>query len=143
MSPVSNEPSFATMRCTVLSLFLQATVPAVAIVAGLGLNDCDPAVVVMLTVTEADVPPPPEGLGLVGLPPPPSPPHAPAASAMARAIPHEERVHMIDPPFRSSQGKKRTSTHLRDAYGSGGFVPGGLPTVLTSAVNPFVKQQPT
>ena len=88
---------------------MTSTVPAVAIVAGLGLNDCDPAVVVMLTVAEADVPPPPEGLGLVGLPPPlpPHAPAAPAASAMASAIPpHEERVHMIGPPFQSKRGQE-------------------------------------
>src|SRR6188472_1244414 len=124
ISPVSNEPSFATMRCTALSRFAQATVPAVAIEAGLGLNDCDPAVVVMLTIAEADVLLPPEGLGLVGLPPPP-PPHAPAASAMASAIPpHEKRVHMISPPlFDRREGKKRTSGTSARCCGSGGYFP--------------------
>src|SRR6188472_327246 len=116
ISPVSNEPSFATMRCTALSRFAQATVPAVAIEAGLGLNDCDPAVVVMLTIAEADVLLPPEGLGLVGLPPPP-PPHAPAASAMASAIPpHEKRIHMISPPFSiEERARSEPAGHLRVA----------------------------
>jgi hypothetical protein len=107
MSPVSNDPSLAMIRCRAPSRLTQVTVPAVTIAAGLGVNDCDPAVAVMVTVTGVDAPTPAEELGLVGVPPPPSLPHATAVMGMARAIPpHEERIHMIRLSFRKGDAQE-------------------------------------
>lgn len=51
MSPLSNEPSFMTMRWTVLSLLRHTTRLPCAMGAGLGLNDWSFLWPMMLTVT--------------------------------------------------------------------------------------------
>jgi hypothetical protein len=67
MLPVSNELSFATMRCTVPSPFCQATVSGAPGYTGFGLKDWLPRSPTMLTVAEGGV-----GVGVgdgLGLPP--------------------------------------------------------------------------
>jgi hypothetical protein len=140
MSPVSNDPSFATIRCTAPSRFTQATVPDATITAGLGLNDCEPDVAVMLTVTEGGGLPPPEDVGLVGVVPPSPPPHATAEMAMARAVPPDEQgLRMIGPPSRSKKGKKRTSGPRCGSSMTRAFCTGATGAGLTRAVNAFVQ----
>src|SRR5215203_2019936 len=99
-SPVSNEPSLATSRCTAPSLFIQATVPVVPIDAGLGVNDCAPPVVVMLMIVGADAPLAPVGVGLVGLLSPPPPPHPSDEKAIAIATYPGDGLHMFATPCR-------------------------------------------
>jgi hypothetical protein len=143
MSPVSKEPSFATMRCTAPSLFVHATVPAAVIDAGFGLNDCAPPVVVMLMVTAADVPPPPVGVGLVGLLPPPSPPHATEATATITATPsHPDKrsFHMLSTPCPLT-AQEVNQMVVDDPRRKPRVMPATGCAALTRAVNPFVLQQ--
>ena len=66
---VANDASFDTGDIVPGATSRAITVPAVAMVAGFGLNACDPDDALMLTVTVAAVPPPPPvvGLGVVGV----------------------------------------------------------------------------
>ena len=79
MLPLSNEPSFMTMRCIVLSLFCQTTRLPWGIGAGLGLKDRSFLWPMMLTITADDVDEVGEGIGLDAEPPLPHP-HAARAS---------------------------------------------------------------
>ena len=54
MSPLSNEPSFMTIRWTVLSLFCHTMRLPCAIGTGFGLNDCSFRWPMMVTVTAPD-----------------------------------------------------------------------------------------
>src|SRR6478672_2619085 len=91
MSPLSNDPSFMTMWCTVLSAFFQTTTAPCVMGAGLGLKDCSFLWPMMVTVAAPagavfDV----VGAGALGLvlddgPPLPLHPHA-AKAKIARAM---------------------------------------------------------
>ena len=101
MSPVSNDSSFATMRCVSPLLFCHATIRPPAD-AGFGANDCEPLspkieIVVTLLV----------GVG-VGLPLEPSP-QAVNARATAKPCPDGAHSYLLRVGHRTVPGRNHTS----------------------------------
>jgi hypothetical protein len=101
MSPLSNDPSFITMRWTVLSMLRHTTRLPCVMGAGLGLNDWVPLWPMMLTVVAPLGAVLEVGVGMLGPldpdPPLPLQPHA----ARTRIAPESRRNRMTAADYAS------------------------------------------